>query len=83
MKKIRRLNRNKVSQKSEIPIRIIKGNAHIFVEFLCKTLNSVIKTFNFPTSVTLTDIIPLHKTVGKATKKTIDQSPIYQFYHNL
>ena len=35
-KEIRRLNKNKASQKSDIPIRIIKGNADIFAEFLWK-----------------------------------------------
>ena len=59
-KEIRRLNKNKASQKSDIPIRIIKENADIFAEFLCETVNSAIKSSNFPNSLKLADITPLH-----------------------
>ena len=48
MKKIGGLNKNKASQKSDIPIRIIKDNTDSFAEFLCETVNSIIKTFSFP-----------------------------------
>ena len=45
---IKRLNKNKASQKSDIPITIIHENADIFVDFLAESLKSAIKTYNFP-----------------------------------
>ena len=68
-KEIRRLNKNKASQKSDIPIRIIKENADIFAEFLCETVNSAIKSSNFPNSLKLADITPLHKKGRKDNKE--------------
>ena len=56
-----RLNKNKASQKSDIPIRIIKENIDIFADFLCETVNCTIKTSNFPNCLNLADITPLHK----------------------
>ena len=68
-KEIRSLNKNKASQKSDIPIRIIKENADIFAEFLCETVNSAIKSSNFPNSLKLADITPLHKKGRKDNKE--------------
>ena len=39
------LNKNKASQKYDIPIIIIDENADIFADFLAEFLNSAIKTF--------------------------------------
>ena len=65
---MRRLNKNKASQKSDIPIRIIKENADIFAEFLCGTVNSAIKPSNFPNSLKFAVIIPLHNKAGQQRK---------------
>ena len=46
-KEIRRLNKNRASQKSGISIGIVTDNANIFLELLCKTVNSAIKTSRF------------------------------------
>lgn len=62
------LNKNKVSQKFDISIRIIKDNADNFSEFLRETVNSAIKTSNFPSSLKIADITPLHKK-GRKNKK--------------
>ena len=43
--KIEMLNKNKASQKYDIPIIIIDENADIFADFLAEFLNSAIKTF--------------------------------------
>ena len=66
---ITRLNKNKASQKSDIPIRIIKDNVDIFAGFLCETVNCTIKTSNFPSCLKLADITPLHKKGRKDNKE--------------
>ena len=66
---IMRLNKNKASQKSDIPIRIIKDNVDIFADFLCETVNCTIKTSNFPSCLKLADITPLHKKGRKDNKE--------------
>ena len=63
-----RLNKNKASQKSNIPIRIIKDNVDIFADFLCETVNCTIKTSNFPSFLKLADT-PLHKKGRKDNKE--------------
>ena len=64
-----RLNKNKASQKSDIPIRIIEDNVDIFADFLCETVNCTIKTSNFPSCLKLADITPLHKKGRKDNKE--------------
>ena len=49
MKEIRRLNKQKALQKSDIPVKIIKDNADIFAEYSCEAVNRAIKTSNFLT----------------------------------
>ena len=44
IKEILRLNKNKGSQESDIPITIIHENADIFANFLAESLNGAIKT---------------------------------------
>ena len=67
-KEIWRLNKNKASQKSDIPITIIHENADIFADFLAESLKGAIKTYNFPNCLKLADITPLHKK-GRKDKK--------------
>ena len=68
-REIMRLNKNKASQKSDIPIRIIKDNVDIFADFLCETVNCTIKTSNLPSCLKLADITPLHEKGRKDTKE--------------
>ena len=68
-REIMRLNKNKASQKSDIPIRITKDNVDIFADFLCETVNCTIKTSNFPSCLKLADITPLHKKGRKNNKE--------------
>ena len=68
-REIMRLNKNKASQKSDIPIRIIKDNVDIFADFLCETVNCTIKTSNFPSCLKLANITPLHKKGRKDNKE--------------
>ena len=64
-----RPNKNKASQKSDIPIRITKDNVDIFADFLCETVNCTIKTSNFRSCLKLADITPLHKKGRKDSKE--------------
>ena len=49
IKEIRRLNKNKASQKSDIPVTIIHENVDVFAYFLAESIKGAIKTYNFPT----------------------------------
>ena len=69
IKEIKRLNKNKVSQKSDIPITIINENADIFADFLAESLKGANKTYNFPNCLKLADITPLHKNGIKYNKE--------------
>ena len=67
-KEIHNLKLNKGSQNSDIRTKIIKENVDIFVDFLCKNVNSLIKSSTFPSFLKLTDVTPLHKK-GKKDKR--------------
>ena len=58
MKEIRRFNKQKGSQKSDIPIKIIKGNTDIFADYLNEAVNSATKIFNSLNCLKLADITP-------------------------
>ena len=75
IKEIKRLNKNKASLKSDIPITIIHENANIFADFLAESLKGAIKTYNFPNCLHL-----YTKKGEKTTRKTIDWLVFYQHY---
>ena len=52
------LNKNKASQKSDIPITIIHKNGDNFADFLAESLKAAIKTYNFSDCLKLADITP-------------------------
>ena len=54
MKEIKVLNKQRASQKSDIPI---KENADIFADYLFETVRSAIKISNFPNCLKLAGII--------------------------
>ena len=68
-KEINRLNKNKASQKSDIPIKIIHGIVDIFADFIAESFKGAIKTSNFSNCLTLADITPLHKKGRKDNKE--------------
>ena len=79
-KEINRLNKNKASQKSDIPIKIIHDNVDIFADFIAESFKGAIKTSNFSNYLKLADITPLHKKGEKPIRKTIGQLVFYQHY---
>ena len=68
-KDILRLDKNKASQHSDIPIKIIKENLDIFADFLCTNINSSFKSSSFPSCLKMADVTPLHKKGKKDLKE--------------
>ena len=68
-KEINRLNKNKASQKSDIPIKIIHDNVDIFADFIAESFKGAIKTSNFSDCLKLADITPLHEKGRKDNKE--------------
>ena len=65
MKEIKVLNKQRASQKSDIPI---KENSDIFADYLFETVRSAIKISNFPNCLKLAGII-LYKKGRKHNKE--------------
>ena len=59
---------NKVSQGSDIPLKIVKENIDVFSDFLCVSFNSSIKSRKFPKNLKFADITPLQKKGKKDIK---------------
>ena len=55
-KEILKLDKTKGLQKTDIPTRIIKEITDIFVDFLCTSINSAIKSSSFPSSLKSADV---------------------------
>ena len=68
-KEINRLNKNKASQKSDIPTKIIHDNVDLFADFIVGSLKGTIKTSIFASCLKLADIAPLHKKGRKDNKE--------------
>ena len=60
-KEILKLDVNKASQSSDIPIKVLKENRDIFSNFLCNSFNNSIKLSTFPEIIKHADITPLYK----------------------
>ena len=63
------MDKNKASQHSDIPIKIIKENLDIFADFLCTNINSSFKSSSFPSCLKMADVTPLHKKGKKDLKE--------------
>ena len=68
IKLIKTLNVKKASQKSDIPTKIVKLNADIFGNFICKNFNYCLKKGEFPCVLKHADVIPVHKKEIKSDK---------------
>ena len=67
-KEILKLDVNKASQSSDIPIKVLKENSDIFSNFLCNNFNSSIKLSTFPEILKHADISPLYQKGKKDIK---------------
>ena len=73
-KEILKLDVNKASQSSDIPIKILKEKADTFIIFFCNSFNNSIKLSTFPGILKHAEIFPLcTKNVKKISKETTDQ----------
>ena len=79
-KEILKLNVNKASQNSGIPIKVLKENTNIFSNFLWNSFNNSIKFSTFPEILKHADITPLYKKVKKISKETTDQWVFFLIY---
>ena len=68
IKLIKTLNVKKVSQKSDIRAKIVKLNAELFGNFICKNFNYCLKKDEFPCVLKHADVIPAHKKEIKSDK---------------
>ena len=68
-KEIPQLDKSKTSQKTDISTRSIKENIDIFAEFLCTSINGVIKSASSPCYLKLADVTPLSKKMRKDMKE--------------
>ena len=66
-----KLDKNKASQHSDIPIKITKENLDIFADFLYRKINSSFKASSFPSRLKMTDLTPLHKKGNLVTSVSI------------
>ena len=68
IKEIRKLNKNKASQDSDIPVSIMIDNADIFGDLIHQSVKNSLLTSHFPNFLKLGDITPLHKKGRKDDK---------------
>ena len=68
-KEVNNLKIKKASQKSDIPLKIIKENVDIISYFLYHDFNDSLSCATFPTSMKYDDIIPIHKKDVKTDKE--------------
>ena len=62
------LDVNKASQKSDIPIKVVKDNVDIFCDFVSASFSSSVKTAKFHGNLNPADITPLYKKGKKDIK---------------
>ena len=60
-KEVNDLKIKKASQKSDIPLKIIKENVDIILYFLNHNFNNSLSCATFPTSMKYADVLPIHK----------------------
>ena len=65
---IRSLSKNKASQETNIPVRVVKENAEYFAEIICSQFNESINSSKFPLSFKLANITPVFKNESRNHK---------------
>ena len=68
-KEVNNLKIKKASQKSDIPLKIIKENVDIISYFIFHNFNNSLACATFPTSMKYSDVIPIQKTDDKTDKE--------------
>ena len=65
---LRNLNARKSSQKSDIPIKQIKDNVHIFSQVMTEYFTDTVNTSEFPFAMKLADVILVFKKNERSIK---------------
>ena len=68
VKKLNKLKTKKVSQKTDIPIKIVKENVDIISHFLYHNFNNSLSCSTFPIGMKYADVTPIHKKDDKTDK---------------
>ena len=68
VKELNKLKNKKASQKTDIPIKIVKENVDIISHFLYDNFNNSLSCSSFPTGMKYADIAPSHKRDDKTNK---------------
>ena len=76
-KEINNLKIKKVSQKSDVPVKIIKENVDIISYFLYHNFNNLLSCATFPTSMKYADVTPIHKKDDKTDKENYRPTSIF------
>ena len=69
VKEVNNLKIRKVSQKTDIPVRIIKENIDIVSYFLYHNFNNSLSCSTFPTAMKYAEVTPIHKKDDKTDKE--------------
>ena len=69
VKEVNNLKIRKVSQKTDIPVRIIKENLDIVSYFLYHNFNNSLSCSTFPTAMKYGEVTPIHKKDYKTDKE--------------
>ena len=69
IKEVNNLKIRKVSQKTDIPVRIIKENIDIVSYFLYHNFNNSLSCSTFPTAMKYAEVTPIHKKDDKTDKE--------------
>ena len=69
VKEVNNLKIRKVSQKTDIPVRIIKENLDIVSYFLYHNFNNSLSCPTFPTAMKYGEVTPIHKKDDKTDKE--------------
>ena len=65
---IRSLSKNKASQETDMPVRVVKENAEYFAEIICSQFNQSINSSKFPLPFKLPNITPVVKNESRNHK---------------
>ena len=68
VKQLNTLKSKKASQKTDIPIKIVKENVNIISHFLYHNFNNSLSCSTFPTAMKYADATPIHKKDDKTDK---------------
>ena len=71
VKELNKLKTKKASQKTDIPIKIVKENVDIISHFLYHNFNNSLSCSTFPTGMKYADVTPTHKKDDKTDKANL------------